>query len=539
MSSGSSVGRRKLEDRIGLRAADDAVPRNRSAQPHHLPRPVHEDQIEIESHPEGVDRAAAGDQQARARSLGVEKREAEQARGAGPGDRDGDAEQVGPGKGAEAARIGGHPGLMKQRRALFPRLGAVRRAWSRNARIAALLALLSFGVYGALAPPDFTSYEDKTAAVAEGIVRGVGPEIPEDTDLTPSENAGDPSITGILQPALMVPFYAAGAGVDEIASGGDDYTYRSFVLRLYSALVTALSVGVMFLLLRTLERSERASLAVALLYAFASIAMPYAGIGIEPTGALIVMLSFLFAATAARSGGTWMLAATGVVVGLATSTRPSTLLPAMAALLLLVPVLREADARERWRLVRWTAIPFALTVLVFFGYNVQRFDDPLQTGYPDDYGLGDAPSALPGLYISPGFGLVWFSPLVVLGALGFGVMLGLGVQALVTWTVRGLQAGAPAPPTSLTSGPALVLLIGSFAGIAAAGIATWMVLAPIANPWRQAMLALIAGLGSFVLSLIAIPIDRGLGRPGLLGLALASALGSFLLGRRLARRNRP
>jgi hypothetical protein len=111
---------------------------------------------------------------------------------------------------------------------------------------------------------------------------------------------------------------------------------------------------------------------------------------------------------------------------------------------------------------------------------------------------------------------------LVLGSLGFGVLFGVGFQALVTWIVRGLPR---VEPPSLTSGPALVLLLGTFGGIVLAGLVTWRRLAPIRNPWRQVMLAMIAGLASFVISLITIPIDRGLGRPGLLGLALLAAAG--------------
>jgi hypothetical protein len=122
---------------------------------------------------------------------------------------------------------------------------------------------------------------------------------------------------------------------------------------------------------------------------------------------------------------------------------------------------------------------------------------------------------------------------LVAGALAFGALLGVGIQALVTWTVRGLQGPMPAAPTTLVSAPALVLLIGTFAGVVGAGLAAWSLLRPIGNPWRQAMLAMIAGLGSFVLSLVTIPIDRGLGRPGLLGLAVLAAGFCFAMGRRL------
>ncbi len=122
----------------------------------------------------------------------------------------------------------------------------------------------------------------------------------------------------------------------------------------------------------------------------------------------------------------------------------------------------------------------------------------------------------------------------VLGALGFGAALGVGVQGLVTWTVRLLQRGTPTSAApALTSAPALVLLSGTLAGIVAAGLAAWILLGPIRNPWRQAMLAMVTGLGSFVLSLVTLPIDRAFGRPGLLGLVAVSALACLLIGRRL------
>jgi hypothetical protein len=124
---------------------------------------------------------------------------------------------------------------------------------------------------------------------------------------------------------------------------------------------------------------------------------------------------------------------------------------------------------------------------------------------------------------------------LVLGALGFGCALGVALQGLVTWGVRTLQSGAPPGPPTLGSAPALVLLIGSLTGIVAAGSASWTLLAPIRNPWRQAMLAIIAGLGSFALSLVTLPIDRAFGRPGLLGLVAVAAAVCFLIGRRLSR----
>jgi hypothetical protein len=70
----------------------------------------------------------------------------------------------------------------------------------------------------------------------------------------------------------------------------------------------------------------------------------------------------------------------------------------------------------------------------------------------------------------------------------------------------------------------------------AAGLGTWVWLAPIGNPWRKAMLSIIAGAGSFVVALSTWPVDRAFGRNGLLALAGVAALLCLLLARRLAAR---
>lgn len=130
---------------------------------------------------------------------------------------------------------------------------------------------------------------------------------------------------------------------------------------------------------------------------------------------------------------------------------------------------------------------------------------------------------------------------LALGGLGFGIAVGAGTQAVVTLAVRTLQAKGGGPispagaPPDLGSAAALVLLLGTLAGLFAAAIATWTLLAPLRNPWRQGMLGMVAAFGSFVLSLLAIPLDRWLGRPGLLGLAGLAFGAAALIGASLSR----
>jgi hypothetical protein len=363
----------------------------------------------------------------------------------------------------------------------------------RRLVIAALLFTLSFGVYGALAPPLLEGYEHETAAVAEGLARGEGARIPEDSELAPDAN-GDSGRGGILQPLLMTPFYAAGAGLDELASSGEDYTYRDFALRLYSAAVTALCVALLFLLMLALGRGEGWALVTALLFAFASFAFPYAGIGMEPTTMLTVILAFLMASYAARSRSLWLWATVGVAIGLAAATRAGAGLPALAALVLLWPVFRSAPPSQRLRLGAALAAPVVLGLVAFLGYNAYRYDDPFETGYGGvRYPLGEIPFAAIGLYLSPGKGLAWYSPLVILGALGL-VALWRRQSLLAVAILVGLALGTIPYLTPFWSddtwGPRYLLSV------------SWLLLIPIAwwatTRTRQWIVAGVAAIAVWV-----------------------------------------
>lgn len=126
---------------------------------------------------------------------------------------------------------------------------------------------------------------------------------------------------------------------------------------------------------------------------------------------------------------------------------------------------------------------------------------------------------------------------VVSSALAFGAVVGVALQALVSFGVDALKAGmAPGQKPSLRSPHALVLLLGTPAGMVLAGLAAWYFLAPIGNPWRRSMLSIVAGLGSFVLAALLIwPVHSYFGRLGLLGLIAAAGLLALYMSRRLAR----
>jgi hypothetical protein len=122
------------------------------------------------------------------------------------------------------------------------------------------------------------------------------------------------------------------------------------------------------------------------------------------------------------------------------------------------------------------------------------------------------------------------------GSLGFSIAIGVCLTTVVSLTVRTLQASRPAPTQiDLGGGPALTLLFGTFAACLAAAVATWRLMSRARSPYRQGMLAMVSFFGSFLLSMIAWPVDRAFGRTGLVCLAIAAAGLAVLAGRKVAR----
>ena len=121
---------------------------------------------------------------------------------------------------------------------------------------------------------------------------------------------------------------------------------------------------------------------------------------------------------------------------------------------------------------------------------------------------------------------------LVLRALPFGILFGTAFIAMVLWLVRTLQMQSPPTSSPETGGPqAMILLIGTLAGVLAAGAATWSLLKPVDSLYRRGAFSLVAGFASLVAALIAMPLDRAFGRSGLLTLAAAAVLGCLWLGR--------
>ena len=124
-------------------------------------------------------------------------------------------------------------------------------------------------------------------------------------------------------------------------------------------------------------------------------------------------------------------------------------------------------------------------------------------------------------------------------AMAFAICLGTGVIAAVLLVVRRLVAAGPATATpDAFAAPGVVLLLGALAACGTAFAAAWSGLRPIGNSYRQAALAIVAGLVTLVAGFLSTPVHHFLGAAGLAGIIAVAAAGA-LLARRSLRRHGP
>jgi hypothetical protein len=285
-----------------------------------------------------------------------------------------------------------------------------------------LVFAMSFALYAFSTQP-LTGYEPETGAVTEGLVLEGHLWDKEDSPLPLKADVVGPdghhySRTGILQPLLMAPFFAVGHAVDETIGHFEGYPNGYAFLWFYNPFVAALAAVALFALVFQARRSLRWATTIAALFTVASIAWPYSKIGMETTFMAAVMVSFAVAYWARRSPSVLSWGLTGFATGAAVATKAYSLVAVLPIAILLWPAFAALERREKLRLALAVCLPVLLWIGVIGWYNWSRFDDPTSFGYSESPLTKSAPLNFFGLLFSPGKGLVFYSPLVVLGALG-------------------------------------------------------------------------------------------------------------------------
>jgi hypothetical protein len=284
-----------------------------------------------------------------------------------------------------------------------------------------LVFVAALGLFSATTAT-LTGYEPETAAVTEGLVtEGHFWEVegsPRSTQGTPGKDGHYYARTGLLQPLLEVPFYAAGAIVDDLFVARDAFKYRQAALWFYNPLVAALAAVALFALVFLTRRSIGWAAAIAAIFVFASLAWPYAKIGMETTFMFAVLVAFAFGAWARRNPTPLSWSLTGFAAGAATATKGYAVFSLAAIAVLLWPTFRALEQRQRIRLALAVCLPVVIWVAAIGWYNWARFGSPTDFGYSGFALTMAMPFNVIGLLFSSGKGLIFYSPLVILGALG-------------------------------------------------------------------------------------------------------------------------
>lgn len=366
----------------------------------------------------------------------------------------------------------------------------------------AFVFLMAFGLFSATTS-SLTGYEDETGAVTEGlVVEGHFWEL-EDSPLKAQGVLGEDgrlyARTGLLQPLLEAPFYATGRFIDDTFGAEGSFQYRATALWFFNPFVAALAAVALFALIFITRRSIGWAAAIAALFVLASIAWPYAKIGMETTFMFAIILAFALAARAKTKPTPLNWALTGFASGAAVATKGYAVFSLLAIVALLWPTFANLDHRQRVRL----AITFGLPLLAWGAaigwYNWSRFGSPTDFGYSDFALTVSMPINILGLLFSPGKGLIFYSPLVILGALGMPRLWrqdqSLAAALLVLLITMTCLSGASAYWGDEVWGPRYIVP------------AAWTLLVPIAwwadSKIRQRVLVGIASLG-FLIQIVAI-----------------------------------
>lgn len=285
-----------------------------------------------------------------------------------------------------------------------------------------LVFTLAFGLFAATTNR-LTGYEPETAAVAAGLIEeghlwGVeDPALPLQAEVQ-GKTSHHYARAGLLQPLLEAPLFEAGHFIDGHFDPGGQYPYRLIFLWFYNPLIAAIAAAALFALVYLTRRSLRWAAAIAVLFIFASIAWPYAKIGMETTFMAAGIVSFALAVWA-RTRPTWLpWALTAFAAGAATACKPYSGVILIPIAILLWPNWRSLDRRTRLRLLIAAALPVLLWIAAIGWYNWFRFGSLTSFGYNESSLTLSMPLNVLGLLFSPGKGLIFYSPLVVLGALG-------------------------------------------------------------------------------------------------------------------------
>ena len=244
-------------------------------------------------------------------------------------------------------------------------------------------------------------------AVTESLVINHNSTVPADIGMLSRDGHTYSKLYPLLS-IVALPFVAVGVTLSRLL-GLPSHDMAAICALALPALLTAGTTSLVALLALRLGSTTRGAWLAGLSFAMGTIALAYARTFFaEPLLAFLTIGSLYLV----LGGRGWEIIGAGLFVCLAMLAKPAGVIvgPILSAYLL-----------AKRRPLRIAAVPiFATGIgLILFGvYNYVRFGNALSFGQPWSFRVGAIPAGVLGLLISPGRGLLWYCPPVVLSVVG-------------------------------------------------------------------------------------------------------------------------
>ena len=263
-------------------------------------------------------------------------------------------------------------------------------------------------IYLAFLAPGISNFDGLSMlTVAESLVINHNLTVPADIGVLGRDGNSYSKLYPLLS-MLAVPFVAVGVALSHLL-GLPSHDLSAIFALVLPALLTAGTTSLVALLALRLGSTTEGAWLAALSFALGTIALVYARTFFaEP------LLAFLTAGSLylVLGGTVREVIGAGVFVGLAVLAKP--------AGVIVGPILSSYLLAKR-RPLRIVAVPvFATSVglILFAAYNFIRFGSPLSFGQPWLFKIAAIPEGVLGLLLSPGRGLLWYCPAMILSIVG-------------------------------------------------------------------------------------------------------------------------
>lgn len=287
--------------------------------------------------------------------------------------------------------------------------GDIRFAHSNVKRMWLTLTLGIALIYLAFLPPGIYSLDGNgMLAVAESLVDHHSWTVPEELGL-PGRGGQFFGKWYPLQSVLAVPMVALATPAADALHLRVHYLAAIFALIL-PVLFSAMTAGLVGLIALRLGSSAPGAHGCALSYAFGTISLAYARtFYAEPLLALLTAAAIYYALCLAPR----QIAYAALCSMLAVLAKPTGVLVGMTIAAYLVATTRSL--KRGWM----PSLGSLAGLCMYCAYNEMRFGHVFMFGQPWSFRLEAIPEGMAGLLLSPGRGLIWYCPTMLLAGVAF------------------------------------------------------------------------------------------------------------------------